>query len=94
MEQNLKENLRFEQLAELANMSPTSLRRAFQHSFSCSPMGYLQELRIQQAMLLLASPDLSITEIANSVGYNDSSYFSRVFKQETGETPKVYRSQR
>ena len=94
MEQNLKENLRFEQLAELANMSPTSLRRVFQHSFSCSPRGYLQKLRIQKAMLLLASPDLSITEIAHSVGYNDSSYFSRVFKQETGETPKVYRSQR
>lgn len=91
MEQNLKENLRFEQLAELANMSSTSLRRAFQHSFSCSPMGYLQKLRIQKAMLLLASPDLSITEIAYKVGYNDSSYFARVFKRETGESPKVFR---
>jgi len=91
MEQNLKEDLRFEQLAELANMSPTSLRRAFQHSFTCSPMGYLQKLRIQQAMLLLADPDLSVTEIAHSVGYNDSSYFARVFKQEVGEPPKAYR---
>jgi len=92
MEQNLKENLRFEQLAELANMSPTSLRRAFQHSFSCSPMGYLQKLRIQKAMLLMADPDRSITEIAHSVGYNDSSYFARVFKQETSQTPKMYRT--
>jgi AraC-like DNA-binding protein len=91
MEQNLKEDLRFEQLAELAYMSPTSLRRAFQHSFTCSPMGYLQKLRIQQAMLLLADPDLSVTEIAHSVGYNDSSYFARVFKQEVGEPPKAYR---
>lgn len=91
MEQNLKENLRFEQLAKLANMSPTSLRRTFQQSFSCSPMSYLQKLRIQEAMLLLADPDLSITDVAHSVGYNDSSYFARVFKQETGETPKSYR---
>ena len=91
MEQNLKDDLRFEQLAELANMSPTSLRRAFQHSFTCSPMSYLQKLRIQQAMLLLASPDLSITEVAHTVGYNDSSYFARVFKQEVGESPKNYR---
>lgn len=91
MEQNLKEDLRFEQLAELANMSPTSLRRAFQHSFSCSPMGYLQKLRIRQAMLLLADPELSITEVAFSVGYNDSSYFARVFKQEIGQSPKAYR---
>lgn len=92
MEQNLKEDLRFEDLAQLANMSPTSLRRAFQHSFSCSPMSYLQKLRIQKAMLLMADPDLSITEIAHSVGYNDSSYFARVFKQETSQTPKMYRA--
>ena len=94
MEQNLKQNLRFEQLVELSNMSPTSLRRAFQHSFSCSPMAYLQKLRIQQALLLLVDPDLSITEIAHSVGYSDSSYFARVFKQEVGESPKVYRQRR
>ena len=92
MEQNLKEDLRFEQLAQLANMSSTSLRRAFQHSFSCSPMSYLQKLRIQQALLLLADPELSITEIAHATGYNDSSYFARVFKKEVGESPKAYRS--
>ena len=54
-------------------------------------MSYLQKLRIQQAMLLLASPDLSITEVAHTGGYNDSSYIARVFKQEVGESPKNYR---
>ena len=57
-------------------------------------MAYLQKLRIQQALLLLVDPDLSITEIAHSVGYSDSSYFARVFKQEVGESPKVYRQRR
>lgn len=91
MEQNLKEDLRFHQMVKLAKMSPTSLRRAFQRSYGCSPMRYLQKLRAYRAMLLLANQGLSVTDVANEVGYNDSSYFARIFKREVGKSPLQYR---
>jgi AraC family L-rhamnose operon transcriptional activator RhaR/AraC family L-rhamnose operon regulatory protein RhaS len=67
------------------------LRRAFQETFACSPMAYLQQLRVKRAMLLLADPLKSISDVAFEVGFNDSGYFSRVFKVETDETPKEFR---
>jgi AraC-like DNA-binding protein len=91
MEKNLGEELRFEDLAKVAHMSPTSLRRTFSDAFGCSPMAYLQKLRVEKAMLLLADMSRSISDIAFSVGFNDSGYFARVFKQETGESPKSFR---
>ncbi len=91
MEKNLGEELRFEDLAKIAHMSPTSLRRAFGDAFGCSPMAYMQKLRVEKAMLLLADPAKSISDVAFSVGFNDSGYFARVFKQEIGESPKVFR---
>jgi len=91
MEKNLAEQLRFEALAGIAQMAPTTFRRIFHEYFGCSPMAYLQQLRIKNAMLLLADPTKSISEVAFAVGFNDSGYFSRVFKEETGETPRAFR---
>jgi AraC-like DNA-binding protein len=91
MEKHLGEDLRFEELAKAIHMSPTSLRRTFQETFNCSPMAYLQQLRVKRAMLLLADPMKSISDVAFDVGFNDSGYFSRVFRQEAGETPKTFR---
>jgi AraC-like DNA-binding protein len=92
LERNLMEELRFEGLAEVAHMSPTTLRRVFRETFGCSPMAYLQQLRVKKSMLLLANPAKSISDVAFEVGFNDSGYFSRVFRQETGESPKEFRS--
>ena len=91
MEQHLVEDLRFETLAAALVMSPTTLRRTFHDTFGCSPMNYLQQLRIKKSMLLLVDPTKSISEIAFEVGFNDSGYFSRVFKQESGMPPKEFR---
>ncbi|MEN8254870.1 MAG: helix-turn-helix domain-containing protein [Verrucomicrobiota bacterium] len=92
MERHLGEEIRFGALAEEIHMSPTSLRRDFNEAFGCSPMAYLQQLRVKKAMLLLADATKSISDVAFEVGFNDSGYFSRVFKQETGETPKKFRA--
>ncbi len=91
METHLGEEVRFEDLTGAAHMSPTSLRRAFHETFGCSPMAYLQKVRIKKAMLLLADPARSVSDVAFEVGFNDSGYFARVFKQETGESPKMFR---
>ena len=91
MEKSYSEDLRFEDLAEAAHLAPTTLRRLFQESFGCSPMAYLQQLRVKKSMLMLADPTRSIGDIAFAVGFNDSGYFTRIFKKETGETPREFR---
>lgn len=53
---------------------------------------YLTELRINDAVSLLAHSRLSITEIALSVGFSDSNYFSNVFKKHVGVSPRKYRN--
>jgi len=92
MESNLDEELDFESLVGASGMSASSLRRVFKEAFGCSPMSYLQKLRLKKAMLLLADPSKSISEVAYEVGFNGSGYFSRVFKEETGESPGDFRT--
>lgn len=54
-------------------------------------ISYVQQLRIQRAKHLLLNSDKSINEISEEVGYQDSFYFSRVFKKLEGESPSHYR---
>lgn len=54
---------------------------------------YLNKLRIAKAAELLRADELSISEISGRVGYADHSYFTKVFKKQTGMSPSVYRRQ-
>ncbi len=55
---------------------------------------YLSNLRIQKAEELLMRPEFKISEVAELVGYNDSGYFIKVFKNKLGCTPNQFREQR
>jgi AraC-like DNA-binding protein len=75
------------QIAAIADMHPTTFSRAFQRRFGVTPMRYRLELRINEAIRLSWSRrDLSIQEIAMRVGFEDMSYFHRVFQQKFGLT--------
>ena len=56
-----------------------------------SPKEYLTDFRIRQACNLLENSDLSITAIANSVGFENNLYFSKAFRKIKGISPKNYR---
>ena len=56
-------------------------------------MNYITEVRMEKAREHLKDTDLSVIEIAENVGYEDSQYFFRVFKKTTGVTPLQYRQQ-
>jgi len=90
LENHYTESLTLDQLARIANMSPSTLYRAFQRSFQTSPIDYLIRYRIQKAIELFTGDDLTITEIALQVGFNDSNYFSRQFRQHLGIAPSQY----
>lgn len=81
MECYYTEKLSLDQLSAMANMSPHYFCRLFKNLTGKSPVEYINHLRLNKAMTLLREGELTITEIAMAVGFNDSNYFSRLFKK-------------
>jgi transcriptional regulator GlxA family with amidase domain len=78
-------------IAEQFDMSPRNFSRRFKLAIGKTPIKYLHEMRLNNAKELLQSSNLSVAEIAYKVGYNDMSYFAKLFKKELYVSPKEYR---
>lgn len=76
----------------VTHYSPNHLRTLFHTQCGCTPVQYLNRLRIQQAkqQLLQSSGTLTTQQIARNCGFRDPYYFSRVFKQVTGLSPSHF----
>ena len=77
--------------AEQAGISENYLSRLVKQSTGRSVGAWIDIVRIQRAKRLLSSTDLPVIDIAVSVGVEDQSYFSRLFRKETGITPSAFR---
>lgn len=80
-----------ETLSLSANISQRECFRCFEKILHTTPIAYITKYRISTAISLLQNTTLSITEIALSVGFNSSSYFSKVFREYMNITPLQYR---
>jgi AraC-like DNA-binding protein len=89
---NYRTDIRLDAVAKEAVMSPSHFSRIFRKVMGSSYQEYLNSRRIAKAKNLLRSSPRSITEIAGSVGFADSTGFGRIFKKLTGQTPSAYRS--
>lgn len=83
--------LRLDDLAAIASMSVSHFTRVFKQCFATSPMDYVIRLRMLRACELLRETSSSIGLVAATVGFKDSNYFARQFKQVIGATPTQYR---
>ncbi|MNP15401.1 HTH-type transcriptional regulator YesS [compost metagenome] len=83
-----------EQMCDSLGYNRAYLSRIFKKETGLSPVTYLLKLRIDKSRQLLRErPELSIEQIASSVGLTDALYFSRQFKRFCGVSPSVYRHQ-
>ncbi|GJL83453.1 MAG: AraC family transcriptional regulator [marine bacterium B5-7] len=80
-----------ESVVQRSELSERSFNRRFQNATGYTTIRYVQNLRIEDAKSHLETTSLSIDEIAWKVGYQDPSFFRRVFKRITGITPSAYR---
>lgn len=78
------------QLAALANMPQYQYTALFQQLTGKKPLNYLNSIRIERAKEWLRNSDYTLREIAEYVGFGDEYYFSRRFRQSTGQTPRQY----
>ncbi|AEC02341.1 helix-turn-helix transcriptional regulator [Parasphaerochaeta coccoides] len=91
LEQNLTINATLETASEELSLSKSYLCRIFRKETGITFSDYANALRITRSKILLAETNLHLLDIALTVGFNDQSYFNRVFKKTTGVTPLVFR---
>ncbi|MBW7454089.1 AraC family transcriptional regulator, partial [Paenibacillus sepulcri] len=91
LETRFTETIPVDQLAELAGMSRYHFMRSFKEKYGKSVVDYATELRMNEAKRLMAEKNkLSLRAIAERAGYNNATYFSRLFKKQVGLAPVVY----
>ena len=78
-------------MAFLAGLSLSTFKREFKKHFDDTPASYIRNKRMKKAADLLRHSSLTISEISFQIGYEDSSYFSRLFYQKFDILPSDYR---
>jgi signal transduction histidine kinase/AraC-like DNA-binding protein/DNA-binding LytR/AlgR family response regulator len=79
------------ELAQHVGLSERHLNRCFHDEMGMPTKTYLNRYRVRQAKRLLADHHQSVVEVALAVGFSSSTYFGRVFREETGLSPSAYR---
>ena len=92
LNEHFTEPLTLDDLAGHLSVSKYHLCRTFPKKVGCGLTAYLQSLRADHAAQLLASTDLSITQAGYDSGFESSTTFFRVFKQQYGLSPRAYRA--
>ncbi|MBS4007248.1 MAG: PocR ligand-binding domain-containing protein [Clostridium sp.] len=88
---NYDKDLTLDDIAASVYLSPYYAARVFKHGQGMTIMNYLTQVRIEEAKKLLRNPRFQIEEIAQKLGFNDASYFSKVFRRNEGMSPSQFR---
>ena len=93
IQKHFSEEIRVEELAKSAHMSPSNLFAVFKKEFGISPITYVNQYRLSMAAEYLLERDASVTEIATMAGFHDALYFSKMFHKMYQVSPREYRKQ-
>ncbi|ENH97739.1 two component AraC family transcriptional regulator [Gracilibacillus halophilus YIM-C55.5] len=91
IDEHFAEELTLKTVADEVHLNASYLSALFKEELQLTFSEYITRKRVQQAKKLLLSSDLTITEIAEQIGYHTSKYFIKIFKQYEQMTPNVYR---
>lgn len=91
IDSNYMQDISLDMLAEISHLNKYYMVHSFTRLFGCPPVSYLCNVRIKASQELLSSTDLSITDVAHSVGFSSHSYFAQCFRKLCGMTAGQYR---
>lgn len=91
MEDNFAQKITISELAAMANVSTYHFCRLFKQITGKSAINYINKLKVDKAACLLSKTDLNITEIGLACGFDDSNYFSRLFKKYKNMSPLEFK---
>lgn len=78
-------------MVHMSGLSERSFKRRFHQATGMAPLEYVHTLRLEEAKQWLESSDASVEQIVEAIGYEDASFFSRLFRRKVGLTPAQYR---
>lgn len=78
-------------MVRMSELSERSFKRRFHQATGMSPIEYVHTLRLEEAKQWLESSDASVETVVEAVGYEDASFFNRLFRRKVGLTPAQYR---
>jgi len=89
--ENYSRKLSLNEIADASGLSAPYFSTVFKEEMGENLSNYLNRLRVEKAAALLVASDLPISDIAITCGFEDQSWFSKIFKNNTGLTPGKYR---
>ncbi len=90
IEENFSEDITLKDIANHVYLHPNYFLKIFKKYYGVSPNEYLNEIRIERAKYMLMATEKSVSEIALTCGFGSQTYFSSVFKKQTGSTPSQF----
>lgn len=94
VKRNYMKKITLEEIASYVYMSPSYFSKIFKDEMKCNFNHYLNDLRIKMSKKLLLDDSIALIDIPNYIGFEDQSYFSKVFKKLVGTSPGRYRETR
>jgi len=88
---NYYKNLTLDEIANSVFLSPSYASRIFKENQGITITDYMSKVKLEEAKKMLRNPEYKIDYIAETLGYNDASYFSKVFRRKEGMSPTQYR---
>lgn len=92
IENHFNEDISVTELAEYSHYSVRHFIRMFSKTYHAAPLEYIINLRVNHACAMLKNTNLTMAEIASHCGFDDSNYFSRIFRKRMGCSPTEYRN--
>ncbi len=90
--ENFHKSISLDEVAQTVHLSSYYFSRIFKAEKGCNFIEFLTKVRIDKAKLMLQDPEQTVIRVAAEAGYQDASYFCRVFRQEVGVTPNQFRT--
>ena len=90
LSENVERRLVFEDVVKMFNLSPSVLKKLFREQIGCGVMDYFTRLKIDHAKEMIREEKYNFTEISEKLDFNNSQYFTTVFKRISGMTPSEY----
>ncbi len=91
LQSHIQQRLTVSHICRGTGCSASTLKRVFESQADCGVIHYFLTMKIGEAKRLLGDTDMTVTEIAETLGFSSVHYFSRIFKQFTGRTPSSFR---
>jgi len=90
LKSNITQKMSITDLSQISGVSVSIIKKLFHETYGCGPMHFFLDMKIEEAKKLLTVSNYNVTQTSEQLGFSSVHYFSRIFKEKTGVSPKKY----